>query len=238
MDFGFSYLSHSCAVILGVYSPLATITPTQRRASRRTRAAARRLLFLHKTGQQVSAYKLKAALASLRAHHSRDLPALRKFQRDNMDSNQSWRCVTCMKICSHTHQFCGVCGKSWHLCADPTFKGKQSTKTHWPYTAAWDNAWTQNHWTQYPHAEEERAASPRRRQTPRRRSVRKNKQVDNQPGPKGKGKAKSTETDQLGPPSLPSMAAADPPWQPQTTSAHQQLHPMHQFPQKRNSCVH
>eukprot|EP00435_Cladocopium_sp_Y103_P030710 s1969_g7.t1 len=138
------------------------------------------------------------------------------------DSNSTWRCGTCMKICAKTHAFCGVCGRSWHMCADPTFQSGQKSTTsnrhvQWAYDD-WDTegTWNQSSWNQDTHARHQQhqwTKSPRRRQSPRRRTGKKGggKSTDQT---KGKGKAPPSELEPLGPPSLASIAALDPPWNP------------------------
>ena len=131
-------------------------------------------------------------------------------------SGHAWRCVTCMKICGKSHQFCGVCGKSWHLCADPTFVPASSStrQVQWSYATNWnDPAWEDTAWPQEQDNGEQWTASPRRRTVPRRRS-KKAKPPQQEGKAKGKGKAqrKNPEGETLGPPSMASLAAADPPW--------------------------
>ena len=131
-------------------------------------------------------------------------------------SAQAWRCVTCMKICGKSHQFCGVCGKSWHLCADPTFVPASSStrQVQWSYAANWnDPAWEDTAWPQAQDNGDQWTASPRRRTVPRRRS-KKAKPPQQEGKAKGKGKAqrKASDGETLGPPSMASLAAADPPW--------------------------
>eukprot|EP00435_Cladocopium_sp_Y103_P050690 s495_g15.t1 len=138
------------------------------------------------------------------------------------DSNTTWRCGTCMKICGKSHAFCGVCGRSWHMCADPTFQSApKSTASNrhvqWTYDD-WntEDTWNQNSWNQDTHARHQQSQwtkSPRRRQSPRRRPSKKGggKSTDQM---KGKGKLPPSEPEPLGPPSLASIAALDPPWNP------------------------
>jgi len=126
-----------------------------------------------------------------------------------------------MKVCGKSHQFCGVCGQSWHICADPTFpsnaksqQGQQSRKVQWTYASDWDseNNWT-DQWDQTPYPW---SNSPRRRQTLRRRpSRRKQNDSDQRQAPSngGKGKLQVPEVP-MGPPPMTSLstAAADAPW--------------------------
>ena len=118
-----------------------------------------------------------------------------------------------MKVCGKTHQYCGVCGKSWHLCADPTYgSGTAQRQVQWSYTAGWEpeEVWDEQQWTQTP---QPWTKSPRRRQTPRRRSTKKNSRKADPDSTMAKGKGKTSPPDApLGPPPLPSMLPAESPW--------------------------
>jgi len=117
------------------------------------------------------------------------------------------------------HQFCGVCGVSWHLCSDPTFQPPQRNpraqrSVLWSYATDWSaHDWEESQWAQTPADSNQWTASPRRRTSSRRKPSRKAKpkEPEQQKGPKGKGKAGIPETERFGPPSLPA-AAAEPPW--------------------------
>ena len=122
-----------------------------------------------------------------------------------------------MKICGKTHQYCGVCGKSWHLCADPTFgTDTTSRQVQWSYTAGWeaDQEWDNMDWNSQDQSQASWTKSPRRRQTPRRRSNRRTgPKTDAVNGQAGKGKGKDHGvTPPLGPPALPSLSPAETPW--------------------------
>ena len=77
---------------------------------------------MYKTGRlQAPASQMRRAFNLLKAHHSWDP----QWTAVTATMSDSWRCVNCMKICGKTRQFCGVCGKSWHICADPIFQPRQ-----------------------------------------------------------------------------------------------------------------
>ena len=119
-----------------------------------------------------------------------------------------------MKICGKSHQFCGVCGQSWHLCSDPSFPSNakslqgQTRQVQWNYANEWESEqaltdqWDQ---AQYPWPK-----SPRRKQSPRRRSNRRKNAAPEQTAavpPKGKGKMQPSDMP-MGPPSPATLAAA------------------------------
>lgn len=131
-----------------------------------------------------------------------------------MEKIEPWKCLPCKRVCSGYHLFCGKCGQSWKVCADPNFvpPKRAQRSVQWTYNSTgsqWDDGtWTDAQWVQ----------SPRRRQSPRQRSRKKSKgdHMD-----KGKGHAKGFEDKpSFGPPALPSMSA-QPPWM--VTSTPQQL---------------
>ena len=163
---------------------------------------------------------MRRAVAKLKVHHSKDTIALALVESKMAETGQTWRCVNCMKVCGKSHQFCGVCGQSWHLCADPSFPSSakplpgQARQVQWNYANDWDTehamaeSWDQS---QYPWP-----SSPRRRQTPRRRSNRRKNNAKDQPlaaPPKGKGKQQPPDPP-LGPPTAATLAtsSADAPW--------------------------
>lgn len=134
-----------------------------------------------------------------------------------------------MKVCGKTHQFCGICGKSWHLCADPTFGAPNTQRqVQWSYTAGWEPeaSWGDPQWNQAD--SQSWSKSPRRRQTPRRRPTRRSStKVESDAAQPSKGKGKTQPAEQpLGPPALPSLSPAETPWltpltavQPATTAS-------------------
>jgi len=121
-----------------------------------------------------------------------------------------------MKVCGKSHQFCGICGKSWHLCADPTYTSAavQPREVQWSYAANCNEAdWEDAAWNQAYGEGSQWSAPPKRRQTPRRRSRKaKASTAETPPSGKGKGRHKQLENEAVGPPSIASLAAADPPW--------------------------
>eukprot|EP00435_Cladocopium_sp_Y103_P025498 s1969_g6.t1 len=92
-------------------------------------------------------------------------------------------------------------------------KGHQGPRqVQWSYSEDWQDhgGWYQDSWNEGQAQSSQWTKSPRRRQSPRRRVNKKGTpSVDN---PKGKGK--STQEAEYGPPSLASLAAMDPPWKP------------------------
>lgn len=124
-----------------------------------------------------------------------------------------------MKICAKSHQFCGVCGKSWHLCSDPTFQAgshpsREQRLVQWNYAADWDTpAWDQDQWQSEQRTGAQWTTSPRRRQNSRRKQSRKGKNPDrtSNTAAKGKGKGANVESDNFGPPTL-QHNATEPPW--------------------------
>ena len=171
------------------------------------------------------------AVARLRQHHSRDQIALTLITSKMNTSMQAWRCATCMKVCGKTHQYCGVCGKSWHLCADPTFGTNNAQRqVQWSYTAGWEPEadWEDQQWQQQ--RPPSWSKSPRRRQTPRRRPNRRNGQkAETETAQSAKGKGKTQLADPpIGPPPLPSMSPGDTPWLTPLAQAPQQVtnHPV------------
>ena len=196
--------------------PLATATASQRRSQRRLRAKARQTIHLLKKGLIcLSVAQIQRLHHILSTHHSKD-PSILAFLKSKMtDTMETWRCSTCMKICGKTHQFCGVCGKSWHLVADPTFVGTATRPTRrsnrnvqWNYTNWTPEDWDDHTWPASHENQDVWSKSPRRRQTPKRRTSRKKLKdpADDTALAKGKGKASGADGGALGPPSLAAMA--------------------------------
>ncbi|CAL1143827.1 unnamed protein product [Cladocopium goreaui] len=155
-----------------------------------------------------------------------DTAFLNRIHREIMtDADGPWRCQTCKKICSATHQFCGVCGISWHLCADPSYQPPQrqsrsQRSVQWSYANQWtDQDWEDPQWDPQQADQSQWTASPRRRTSSRRRPSKKatKKAAETPKGAKGKGKHASVDQDRIGPPSLPANQV-DPPWLQSMTS--------------------
>ena len=187
-----------------------TATQTQRRAARRARANARLAWRLNKLGiVPLSKPKLALIRTRLQSHHSKDTLFLRHIvSAMDLDKVEPWKCYQCKRVCSGYHQFCGKCGQSWELCADPAFvppkRGQRSVQWNYHSQPAdqWEtsDSWTDNQWIQ----------SPRRRQSPRQRSRKKSK---GEKGSKGKGLGKSSDDQpSFGPPALPSHNSSSSPW--------------------------
>lgn len=206
-----------CAIIQHV----TTATASQRRAQRRGRAKARLSWHLHKRGLRLLSYqKLVKLVQKLQTHHSKDQTFIALIKNAMASQTYSpWRCQTCKKVCGATHQFCGICGISWHLCADPTFQPppkqtRQARSVQWNYASDWTGqAWEDPHWDVAQTDGAQWTTSPRRRTSSRRKPSRKahKQDQDQRKGSKGKGKNPSAEAEKLGPPSLPTNAA-EPPW--------------------------
>ena len=181
-----------------------TITPTQRRRTRRLRSFARFRWFLHRTGRQpLNYFELLNIKNILSGHHSAD----RNFQHlivramEQWNVRQApWKCRTCRRLNKAAAAYCGQCGKHWEEALDasyrhvqrPSHQGQeQQAYTQWSTDPPWhQHAWDDGRGI---------SQSPRsyRSQTPK--SQRQPKNRGKNKGKKGKGKGKGTQQFQAPP---------------------------------------
>ena len=96
-------------IFAGLDSCLYNGSATKRRAERRQRAQARLAWQLHKKGlQPLGPHPFPRFLSKLSSSMKKQ-------------TQPPWKCLACKRIVSGTHDFCGKCGQSWQLCADPQF---------------------------------------------------------------------------------------------------------------------
>eukprot|EP00435_Cladocopium_sp_Y103_P042148 s3646_g11.t1 len=93
-------------------------------------------------------------------------------------------------------------------------------QVQWTYHGDSEDQWSHGMWDQGAHTgiHNQWTKSPRRRQSPRKRSGKKGGGKATDPA-KGKGKQSPPEPEVLGPPSLASIAALDPPWKPSASNS-------------------
>ena len=178
---------------------LDTITPSQRRSTRRKRAVARFRWHLHRTGLQILTIDQLSLLRTiLSAHHSRDPLLLRRIRAEmaNMQQeNAGWKCKYCKKLRAKNAWFCDLCGTAWEDCIEyskPRTSQSRSSSRRAYWTAPVQQPWGDHHGEESP------------RQNPKRR-------------PRGKGKPKGRKGSQqtaLAPPPPPPIGTQgqQPPW--------------------------
>eukprot|EP00438_Fugacium_kawagutii_P027748 Skav224801 [mRNA] locus=scaffold764:659077:665030:- [translate_table: standard] len=158
------------------------ITPGRRRALRRQRASARRLLFLHRKGfLSISPRTIWNLRQKLALHHSRDPAHLRLLA--TMTSYQTalpWRCRRCVRVCGKSAQCCPQCGQPWEKCYDQSFVPPQPRKPQpQPAEDFWDLSWGEKPWD---NEKKQKPKSPRRRpNTPK--GDKRSQNPSNQPWP-------------------------------------------------------
>ena len=163
----------------------------------------------------------------LKAHHSKDLPFIRKIYEAmaNMDNSQGWLCGNCRKMKSPQAWFCDSCGQPWEDCVQST--RRQASQPRQNYSDGSQHGggvpWGNSGWTD--------PSTPGNGQRPRRRSRRKPKQAQqHQQAPvqggqgqgygTGKGQGKQKGKTQVlaplppptGPPPAASWDLASAPW--------------------------
>lgn len=125
---------------------------TLRRRLRRSRATARYLWWLHRTGHRIpSLRKLQQIRKTLEAHHSKDPQLLRviHLHLKAMASHvEPWKCKSCLRMVKAKAEFCPSCGGWWEDVWDATFQHQRRQES----SKRTDNSWTWHNWTREPSA--------------------------------------------------------------------------------------
>ena len=135
-------------------SSTSTASLTLRRSLRRRRALARHRWHLRETGQVILDYwQLRKPYHTLKAHHSQDLPSLRRILAAmNQQNNAPWRCLLCRQLRKHNATECSTCKAPWQTAMDKSYAHGARFQVPAPYAwqgqgqdpQNWNQAWGGN----------------------------------------------------------------------------------------------
>eukprot|EP00438_Fugacium_kawagutii_P019685 Skav225749 [mRNA] locus=scaffold28:125322:127102:+ [translate_table: standard] len=200
---------------------LRRITPAQRRANRRRRAAARRQLYLARKGHiQLQEGKVRQLIEILRNHHSSNTVFVHRLSNMANYNSMNWRCKYCGNTNPASGNFCGGCGAPWQSAVDKKFYQPRAKTPDWKkwrqHYGQTQGQWQQQQWAQQPRPKAT-DASPKPKKPPKNKDKDKEKNKDKDKKSKlldGKTKEPAWKA-----PETPGGSSASQPSQPANASA-------------------